>query len=306
VMTLDVIRSSGRERRVALAFLFAAGVTLFFTLEAAMFLGVVSSYRPETFDALAYVADASFGANVSFEVGELFRDVPVVAAICTLIYLAPPPGLIFLFSLQVKSRRHPPVDIVTALLAMGAVGYSLYFLFPVCGPKFAFASFPANAPDAASLVGAIIPVPVSPRNGIPSLHMASALIAFTQARRYGWRWSAVAAVFVIGTFLATMGTGEHYFVDLVVALPFTIAVHAAITPALRFRLRAGIVLSMALLFFVWLAAIRFLGGELMRHTSFPWSLLAVTLAGSLLAGTVLRRATDDEASTARIGKVAIS
>jgi hypothetical protein len=56
---------------------------------------------------------------------------------------------------------------------------------------------------------------------MPSLHMASALIAYVHARRFGRLASAVALLFVIGTFLGTMGTGEHYFIDLVVAIPFT-------------------------------------------------------------------------------------
>jgi cytochrome P450 len=40
----------------------------------------------------------------------------------------------------------------------------------------------------------------------------------------------VSLVFLAGTVLATLGLGEHYLIDLVVALAFTLAVHTACTP----------------------------------------------------------------------------
>jgi cytochrome P450 len=164
---------------------------------------------------------------------------PVLGALCSAIYLAPPPGLVFVYALQARAKRPPPVDIVTALLFLGLTGYSLYFLFPVCGPLFAFgAAFPTSPPRVQEVLGSRLFVPFTfadgrpvPRDGMPSLHMASVILAYWHARPYG-RWARiVAAVFVGGTFLATLGRGEHYLVDLVVACPFTLAVHAAVTPA---------------------------------------------------------------------------
>jgi hypothetical protein len=35
------------------------------------------------------------------------------------------------------------------------------------------------------------------------------------------------ATFCALTFVATLGTGEHYWIDLIAALPFTVAVYAA-------------------------------------------------------------------------------
>jgi hypothetical protein len=253
VLAVRAVRRAG-DSTTARLFLLPSLITLLFTLEAAMFLGVISHYRPLTYDGLAFVADAAFGSHVSFDVGRLFKTWPLLAAVCTAIYLAPPPGLMFVYALEAKSKRHPPVDIVTVLVVMGAVGYSLYFLFPVCGPKFAFPQFPFNPPDPATLAGKLIAVPPAPRNAVPSLHMASALVAFMHARRYGWIACAVAAVFVTGTFLATMGTGEHYLVDLLVAVPFTVAMDALLTPSPR---RWTIVIACAAIFAAALAVIRF-------------------------------------------------
>ncbi|HEX7150770.1 MAG TPA: phosphatase PAP2 family protein [Thermoanaerobaculia bacterium] len=269
-------------------FLLPSLITLFFTLEVAMFLGVVSHIAPLTYDGLAYLADASLGAPVSFVIGRLFRDVPIVAAVCTAIYLAPPPGLIFVYALQVRAKRPPRVDIVTTLVAMGVAGYALYWLFPVCGPKFAFPSFfPGQLPVVEP--GSLIPVATAPRNGVPSLHMASALIAFIHARRHGRIAGGVAMVFVIGTLLATMGTGEHYFVDLAVAVPFTFALEFLL------QRRVGAAVPSVALFFVWLYALRF-------HAHVSAAMWTLVLATAVLAALDFRRV--DEGTTKRDGTVA--
>ena len=43
---------------------------------------------------------------------------------------------------------------------------------------------------------------------MPSLHLASVLLAYWHARPYGRVAHAVAAVFVLGTVLATLGLGD--------------------------------------------------------------------------------------------------
>jgi hypothetical protein len=230
-----------------------------------------------TYDGLAFAADKAFGAAISFDVGRAFARWPLLAMICTGIYLAPLPGLMFVYALQVK-RRHPPVDVVTLLVVMGVVGYSSYFLYPVCGPKFAFPSFPLDPPQ---ITGALIAVPPAPRNGMPSLHMASALIALLHARRYGRTATAVAAVFVMGTFLATMGTGEHYFIDLLVAVPFTVAVDALLTRRWRAGAFNGVV------FLGWLGLL-----HAPLSPMVAWPALVVTLTVAIWGARPVRLASE--------------
>jgi hypothetical protein len=80
--------------------------------------------------------------------------------------------------------------------------------------------------------------------------MASVLLAYWQARPYGPWARTAAAVFLGGTMMATLGMGEHYVVDLVVAMPLSLAVYAACMPARpayhsqrRVALVSGILLS---------------------------------------------------------------
>jgi hypothetical protein len=97
--------------------------------------------------------------------------------------------------------------------------------------------------------------PAGWRNGMPSLHLGSVLLGYWHARPFG-RWAKlVAGVFVVGTILATMGLGEHYMVDLVVALPFTLMIQAVCTPdrVEWRRARRTALFGSAVLLIVWYA-----------------------------------------------------
>jgi cytochrome P450 len=286
-LVLRAWRSTGTSRTDALVFLLPAAASLVFTLEVGIFFQLNSAIAPYTCDSYAYVADGALGVQLSFLVGRLFAALPLLGAVCSAIYLAPPPGLVFVFALQARARRPPPVDIVTALLFLGLTGYSLYFLCPVSGPLFAFGGgFPTSPPPVREFVGSRMFVPFTlsdgrpvPRDGMPSLHMASVLIAFWHARPFG-RWARIiTAGFVAGTFLATMGRGEHYFVDLVVAFPFTLAVHAALTPAwpqIR-RPRRHAFFAGAGLLTLWYVLLFFGTSVLLRSPILAWSITAGTV-----------------------------
>jgi hypothetical protein len=270
------------ERTVALVYLLPACVALAYTLEAGLFLYFIKDCYPTTRDASAYVADAAFGMQLSFATGRLFAALPALKLICFAIYVAPPPALVFVYALQIRARRPPPVDVVTVLLITALTGYAFYFLFPVCGPRFAFGdAFPNAPPPAVDLLGRRLTIDDKDAwpNGMPSLHLASVILAYWHARPYG-RWArAIAAVFVMGTFLATLGLGEHYFVDLVVALPFTLALHAACMPAwpsLR-RPRRNAFLGSAGLVAIW---------YLVLFVGLPFLLISPLLSWSLTLGTV--------------------
>lgn len=293
----------GEERTRALLFLLPGLVSLLFTFEAGIHFDLVSSVMPETFDGAAYLVDGSFGVQLAFATGRLFRAAPWLAFVCFAIYVAPPPSLVFVYALEVSGRRRPPVDVVTVLLAIAVVGYLMYFVCPVAGP---LAAFPDQYPETPppTIESSRLRVPFvqpdgtpAPRNGMPSLHFASVLIAYWHARPYGKIASLVAATFVVGTFLATLGLGEHYFVDLVVAFPFTLFMQALCTPGeprlrrAKWRALAGSVgLVMA-----WYA-ILFAGVELVQHyPALLWMLALLTAGGVWLLERDLYRSGMDDA-----------
>jgi PAP2 superfamily len=293
-LALRAWRGLGPQRTWALLYLLPAVASLLFTLQAGIFYDFISSVFPLTCDSLAYAADAGYGFQPSFAVGRLFAAAPPLAWVCKALYEAPPPGLVFVFALQTRARRPPPVDVVTALLALGLTGYSLYFLFPVCGPLPAFgAAFPA-APPAVDFDGRRMFVDKFPRNGMPSLHLASVLVAYWHAKPYGPWARAAAGLFVAGTFLATMGLGEHYLVDLVVAAPFTLAVHAACTPrwpGIR-REQATAFLGATGLVLAWYGLLTFGIPLLLWSPVITWAVTLTTVAAVVLLERRLARAAE--------------
>jgi hypothetical protein len=115
------------------------------------------------------------------------------------------------------------------------------------------------------------------------MHLAWILLAWWNSRTCpAWLRAAVAG-FLILTVPATLGSGQHYVVDLVVAVPFAVAVQALAslwpgpgTAAARWALLAALAGTLA-----WLALIRF-GTQLMwRWPALPWILCLETVAGYL-------------------------
>lgn len=61
---------------------------------------------------------------------------------------------------------------------------------------------------------------------MPSLHATWAfLIALISVEMTVWAWS-FGAIYAVATIIATLGLREHYLIDLVVVVPFALAVHA--------------------------------------------------------------------------------
>ena len=90
------------------------------------------------------------------------------------------------------------------------MGFLMYIVVPAVGPVHCMTEYPQQ-------LSAPIPQP-GVRNCFPSLHFSWALLMFAYART---RWTTIlASAFVGMTVLATLGLGEHYLADLIVALPF--------------------------------------------------------------------------------------
>src|SRR5262249_1393927 len=108
------------------------------------------------------------------------------------------------------------------------------------------------------------------------------------------RWRRVLAVlFLLFTFLSTLGLGEHYFVDLVAAVPFSLFIRALcsfeLTWTNRVRMRgifAGLSLTLA-----WFALLRFAPKAFLFSALPPWGLIVITVSICLyLEGAIEQQA----------------
>lgn len=189
------------------------------------YLEFTGTAMPVTFDRVMAVADSRFGLQPSFAVGRLFEALPALHDFAFLTYNALLFALLLLCALRLRDHVRSAVELLVQFLAAGAAGSLLYALLPVCGPVYSFPhDFPRHDPVLTAADAAPRPLPPAPRNGVPSLHFTWALLFFLASGRHSRAVRALYSVFLAGTFLATIGTGEHYFLDLVIAVPFACAI----------------------------------------------------------------------------------
>jgi hypothetical protein len=260
MLTWRAWTSRGTARQQVLAVLLPACLVLGSIPLIFFFLCLTIELRPETYDALAYAADGSLGVQLSFLLGQIFAAVPALAAVSLLVYCTLPLAFMVILVMHLRGDGPPVLDIMPTFLCVAVSGFLMYLLFPLTGPLFAFADFFPHAPPPAAAVLAAPPlVPEVPRNCMPSLHTAWALLIWWHARPLA-RWVCVlAGVFLGFTLLATLGFGAHYAFDVVVAFPSTMAAQALCTwtpPSVLPRRVATVVLGVALTA-VWLVLLRY-------------------------------------------------
>jgi hypothetical protein len=262
-------------------------------------------------DFVAYAGDEALGGQFSQWVESLFLAAPALAQLCFHVYNAVALGLAAILAWQIAVRESPTRGAVLSFLIAGALGHTIYLLFPVIGPRFLFgldgpyvsatSVFPSPVPLAAELVLPAV-IPSVPRNCMPSLHTGWALLVFWQSRAFGWRGRFFGASFLVLTMLATLGFGLHYLVDLIAAVPFAAALHAFFTPRGERveRARRHALLVSGVSFVAWLLLVRFGTRILSLSTVLAWALAAVACVPSLvLEARLLRQAREAQEALAR-------
>ena len=244
-------------------------------------LQLTEALHPLTLDALVYAFDGSLGFQPSFVIGRLFMKLPPLARVSEVFYLATPFGFALLWAAQRRARTPIAVDVMVAFLVATGAGFVLYHAFPVAGPVYVVGSGWPRVPPAIAVMGLEPGYAQSvPRNCMPSLHTTWVLLMVWHSRGRGRAVRAIASLFCAFTLLATLGEGLHYLTDLVVAVPFAMSAQAASSP--RSKTRSWVLLAGIVQVIAWLALLR--SGLLVHSPSAPlsWTLIALTVVGSLL------------------------
>jgi hypothetical protein len=264
------------------------GAVLFVASDyAAMYLHRITEWlHPRTLDLYLNNFDAALGIQLSFVAGALFVAHPLLNFISAIFYIALPVPLALDFGGLLRKRSPRALPAMLAFLLAGPVGWLFYNLFPACGPRHIFAgAFPLEAMTMAQAQRVLLePIAIKGlRNAIPSLHMAWVLLAWWNSRGLS-RWvRGVALLFVGFTVLATLGTGEHYFVDLVAAFPFAVMVQALADFNLPWRARERWLPFAACLGIqlAWLAALGLAPRMWWLSPAVGWLLSAATIASAV-------------------------
>jgi len=119
------------------------------------------------------------------------------------------------------------------------------------------------------------------RNAMPSLHMSWSLAIWWNLRNFRKPVAIGGFVFAMLTVIATLGTGEHYLIDLVVSFPFSLCLQAIVSRHLPFARRWKPMAVGALLTIVWLLLLRYELPIFWISPVIPWAAIVFTVGVSL-------------------------
>jgi hypothetical protein len=218
------------------------------------FLENTAQLNIATYDSVLLHFDGSLGFQPSLSVGRLFLTWPALATLCQFIYAVLPLAIALLYAWQCRCGRN--ASTLHAFVIAGLIGSALYLACPAAGPRYLLGdAFPLRVPELDQLLPAPRHIAPAFLNAMPSLHMAWALLLWFGLRSHAYRLRVLAMMFILLTVLATLGIGEHYLVDLVVALPLALLEYALAKADMRRRSPTAMLLA-ALLVLAWLLYLR--------------------------------------------------
>jgi hypothetical protein len=238
-----------------------------FVVVASLAVGLAQTFWPKTFDLYLYAFDRSLAITPGALINSWFKALPSLSTLATGTYAY----FLLLPSLYRAWAVHRGIGREPSVLRSFLVAALLSFVFnqccPAVGPRYTFPGAFPHLPELRSLTVAITAVAGS-RNAMPSLEATTVFLIWWSAWRLGWPARVVATLIVPLTLLAALASGEHYLIDLIVAVPFTLGVEGLCR---RGYLAAGVGLGLTLAWFILLRS------DFFPHTpTAGWILVAVT------------------------------
>jgi hypothetical protein len=206
---------------------------------------------------------------------------------------------------QLLRDRTRAVSAMLAFLITGPVGVIFYNLFPAVGPIHIFlGQFPWKPIPTEQVTRLLVePIAVAGlRNCMPSLHMGWVLLAWWYSRGLSIWERGIAMAFLVFTIFATIGIGEHYSIDLVVAFPFAVFLQGVCALGLRWNDRARVTAMVCglLLTLGWICALRLALKVFWMSPAIPWTCCILTVASSILVQRSLEAATDGRKNSEKV------
>jgi len=111
-------------------------------------------------------------------------------------------------------------ELVVAFLACAFIGYAIYILVPVAGPRLSHIQYQYTIPLSAS--GTLETMQMDTLryqyDCFPSLHTAIPLTVLVVAYRHSWKLAIVLTPFVLSTVFSTLYLRMHYLIDVVAGI----------------------------------------------------------------------------------------
>jgi hypothetical protein len=266
-------------------------------------LSAVATANPKGFDLYLNSFDASLHFQPSFLVGAAFLKWSALRKVSVLCYMGINCLCMLVFSDQLLQDVKRAQSILFGFFCSGPIGILFYNLFPARGPVYLFGDYFPLRPLTLSAIQHIHLEPVAVfgfPNAMPSLHMTAALLGLWYSRGASRPVRLIAQAFVVFTVLSTLGTGEHYLADLVVASPFSLMIFAI------FPLRAAWVDAWrvrAIVFgiagtILWMTLLRFEPSFFWISPVIPWGLSILTIGITVLLRSHISWVPDGRSSSA--------
>ena len=198
IVVVSVFRRDPRKRWLDISTLMGYAIYVALGTQLTIFL---AQRMTRTYDAEFFRADALLGFNaVTFANAVSPHWIVVIVLLIAYVALPVVIGLAWVLEQDLVMRR--------AVLLAGCICFVFYGLFPAVGPgHFDWTrQVPLSAPD----------------NCMPSMHLTWALLIALNAR--SWRLRIGLWIYAASQMIATLALREHYLVDLIAAVPYTLAI----------------------------------------------------------------------------------
>jgi hypothetical protein len=297
ILGIRAVWSEGEKQKL-LALAFAPSFLLAaFMVVAGAVLEQTQVWHPKVLDLYLFSFDASLRVQLAFILGQAYAMWPWFKGMGIAFYIALPIPMAMVYAGHLVRDRQKAYPAMAAFLLTGPIGILFYNLFPALGPAHIFLQdfpwHPMTALQASHLLREPIAVK-GVQNAIPSLHMAWVLLAWWYSRGLSMWERGIALTFAAFTVFATLGTGEHYFIDLVVAYPFSVMMQSLCAFPLRWAARErmtgmayGLLLTLA-----WLVALGQAPNVFWFSPVIPWACCLLTLASAIFLHRKLEAATE--------------
>ena len=196
-------------------------VVCLLTIVTVMVTGNFLKWSGQTFtvryDEFLFRLDQPFG-QPSFAMATIAERMPRLYRVSMFAYYELYGAMSLVIGLYFLTQPLREVKIVLRTFLLSLLALFFYLILPASGPSYAFGGFPrmpAFAPHVLHLT--------APPNCIPSVHLTLALLILY----FLWPWKlgrVFGAVYLALIAFAALASGEHYFIDLLAALPFTAVV----------------------------------------------------------------------------------
>jgi hypothetical protein len=311
IMGIEAVWTDGEKRKTHLLAFIPSLLFVISEYFADNMLRWAATVHDKVYDLYLYTFDASLHVQFPFAIGQYFAQHSFLRQTSLLAYIGLSVPIAVVYAGQVRRAGAKAVQIFAVFIVTGPMGFLFYNFVPALGPVHLFGKdfpwHPLAIEQARHIFLETVPL-AGPRNAIPSLHMAWVLLAWWYSRGLSVTERAIALFYLVFVALATLGTGEHYFIDLVVAVPFALFMEALfaydipISGAARLRAFAfGLCAT-----FAWLAALRFTPRIFWSTPIVPWCLCAITVGVGLYLEMHLRDVTTSSpqvSSQSRNGKL---